>query len=146
MIHPPKRNREAAPHAPGVNGRPAKAVTDERRRHGRSAVAWHGRIMISQAPSVACVVLNVSERGAKLRLRLPIDLPGGFVLSIDRFGDLQVELLDQEQAVVRVGFLEPPAKIRKFFRNQLPAFRNAPDGGDSAKPDAGAADAAEPKE
>lgn len=131
MIHPPDRKRQAAPHEPRLNGRAVKAAHDERRRHGRTAVAWHGRIMIAQAPSVACVVMNVSERGAKLRLRLPIDLPGGFVLSIDRFGDLQVELLDQEQAVVRVGFLDPPAKIRKFFRNQLPAFRDAPEDGDA---------------
>ena len=67
-----------------------------------------------------CAILNVSARGAKLRLRLPIDLPGGFVLSIARFGELQCEVLEQEQAVVRVGFLDPPEKIREFFRHQLP--------------------------
>jgi hypothetical protein len=128
MIQPPDRKGLIARAETRPNGQSAKADHDERRRHGRSAVAWHGRILISRLPSVACVVLNVSERGAKLRLRLPIDLPGGFVLSIDRFGDLQVELLDQEQAVVRVGFLDDPEKIKKFFRYQLPVFRDAPEG------------------
>jgi hypothetical protein len=93
---------------------------EKRRRHGRTAVGWHARILIGQESAGECAVLNVSSRGAKLRLRLPVDLPGGFVLSIARFGDLQCEVLEQQQAVVRVGFIDPPGKIREFFRHQLP--------------------------
>ncbi len=96
------------------------AAGPKRRRHGRTAVAWHGRILIGLESAGECAVLNVSARGAKLRLRLPVDLPGGFVLSIPRFGELQCEVLEQQQAVVRVGFLDPPEKIREFFRHQLP--------------------------
>jgi len=92
----------------------------DRRRNRRTSVGWHARVLIGQDPSVECAVLNVSERGAKLRLRLPIDLPGGFVLSISRFGELQCEVLEQEQAMVRVGFIDPPEKIRAFFRDHLP--------------------------
>lgn len=122
MIRPPDRK--------GLNGatpppaiRPQPVVREERRAHPRQAVAWAGKIMVKGAPSVACVVLNVSERGARLRLRLPIDLPGGFTLWIDRFGELPVEVLDQEQSVVRVAFLEEPERVRKFFRNTLPVAR-----------------------
>ena len=107
---PPARDQLAG-------NRPAGA---ERRRHGRTAVAWHGRILIGRDSAGECAILNVSLRGAKLRLRLPIDLPGGFVLSIPRFGNLQCEVLEQQQAMVRVGFLDPPGKIREFFRHQLP--------------------------
>lgn len=95
-------------------------ATAKRRRHARTAVAWHGRILIGQQSAGECAVLNVSARGAKLRLRLPIDLPGGFVLSIPRFGELQCEVLEQQQAVVRAGFLDPPEKVLEFFRHQLP--------------------------
>lgn len=100
-----------------TNPPPAKA---ERRRSRRTSVGWHARVLVGQNPSVECAVLNVSERGAKLRLRLPIDLPGGFVLSISRFGELQCEVVEQQQAMVRVGFIDPPEKIRAFFRDQLP--------------------------
>ncbi len=106
---------------PVLAPRPAgRAAGDERRRARRTAVGWHGRVLIGQSPSVECAILNVSLRGAKLRLRLPIDLPGGFVLSIARFGELHCEVLEQEQAIVRVGFIDPPRKIQEFFRHQLP--------------------------
>ena len=42
------------------------------------------------------------------------------MLSIARFGDLHCEVLEQEQAIVRVGFIDPPRKIQEFFRHQLP--------------------------
>jgi hypothetical protein len=122
MIRPPDRkgvNGDGAPPVP----RPQPVVREERRAYPRQAVAWAGKIMVKGKPSVACVVLNVSERGARLRLRLPIDLPGGFTLWIDRFGELPVEVLDQEQSVVRVAFLEEPERVRKFFRNTLPLAR-----------------------
>lgn len=109
--------------SPVAGGMPEGA---ERRRSRRTSVGWHARVLISQAPAVECAVLNVSDRGAKLRLRLPIDLPGGFVLSISRFGELQCEVLEQEQAVVRVAFVDPPEKVRATFRNQLPAATDEP--------------------
>lgn len=119
MIGSPDRKPPTAPPVPAP--RPAgRTGGDERRRARRTAVGWHGRVLIGVQPSVECAVLNVSLRGAKLRLRLPIDLPGGFVLSMPRFGDLQCEVLEQEQAIVRVGFLDPPRKIQEFFRHQLP--------------------------
>lgn len=123
MIHPPDRKGMNGASAPVPAPKPLRAVADERRTHPRQAVAWAGKIMIQNSPSVACVVLNVSERGARLRLRLAIDLPAAFTLWIDRFGELECELLDQEQAVVRVGFIEDPERVRKFFRNALPALR-----------------------
>jgi len=113
-----------------LNGAALKAARhlsetgDERRRDRRSSVAWHGQVLVDGAPSVECAVLNVSLRGAKLRLRLPIDLPPTFTLSIARFGELPAELLDQNQAVVRVGFLVEPDAVKRFFRNQLPQFRD----------------------
>lgn len=99
---------------------PAGPTGKERRRARRIAVGWHARVVIGQAPSVECAVLNVSLRGAKLRLRLPIDLPGGFTLSIPRFGDFSVEVMEQQQAIVRVAFLDPPEAIQRLFRGQLP--------------------------
>lgn len=103
-----------------------QSAGEKRRRHGRTTVGWHARILIGQESAGECAVLNVSSQGAKLRLRLPVDLPGGFILSIARFGDLRCEVLEQQQAVVRVGFIDPPEKIREFFRHQLP--RLAEDG------------------
>jgi hypothetical protein len=105
--------------SPRSNPPPAKA---ERRRSRRTSVGWHARVLIDQNPGVECAVLNVSERGARLRLRHPVDLPGGFVLSISRFGELKCEMVEQAQAVVRVGFIDPPEKVRAFFRGQLPAL------------------------
>lgn len=119
MIGSPDRK---VPPAAATRRWPAEGQGDgvKRRRHGRTAVGWHARILIGQESAGECAVLNVSSRGARLRLRLPVDLPGGFVLSIPRFGELQCEVLGQEQAVVRVGFIDPPEKIREFFRHQLP--------------------------
>jgi hypothetical protein len=122
MIRPPDRKGLNGTVPPPVK-RSKLAMQEERRAFPRQAVAWAGKIKIAGAPSVACVVLNVSERGARLRLRLPIDLPASFALWIERFGELPVELLEQEQAVVRVAFLEEPERVRKFFRNSLPAPR-----------------------
>ena len=116
-------DRKAPPGRPALRPRGWDQPEDaNRRRDRRTAVGWYGRILVGHMPSVECAVLNVSTRGAKLRLRLPIDLPGGFVLSIARFGELNCEVLEQEQAVVRVGFIDPPEKIREFFRHQLPQF------------------------
>jgi len=103
---------------------PDNAKTAERRAHSRQSVAWTGRIMVKNAASVSCAVLNVSERGAKLRLRQPVALPAYFTLSIDNFGEAPVTLLGVDDGVVaRVGFLDDPQEVRRFFRHALAAFR-----------------------
>lgn len=114
-----RREREPAP-----SERRKTAVGVERRAHPRQAVAWAGRIVVKNLPSVSCAVMNVSARGARLRLRQPIELPSHFSLAIDKAGELPAELLGQDQGVVvRVGFLDDADGVRIRFRHLLAAFR-----------------------
>ena len=109
----------------GASGQLSRTERADQRIHARQVVAWHASILISKSRKIACVVLNVSAGGARLRLRDAVDLPGSFTLSIDRFGYLPVELLDQAQKEIRVAFLDDPERVRKLFRHSLPIFRDA---------------------
>lgn len=55
----------------------------ERRQFGRRTTVWHAWIVTSGAHRTACVVRNVSARGALLELDVPAWLPHEFILALE---------------------------------------------------------------
>lgn len=107
----------------------------ERRQFGRRETFIHGMLLVPGRPAVACVVRNVSERGALLEVELKWTLPyrvrlvveakrldiycevrhhGAHGIGVEFIGESPVNLLDDSPSVEKSGPVAPPeAAARK---------------------------------
>ncbi|MEZ5667030.1 MAG: PilZ domain-containing protein [Alphaproteobacteria bacterium] len=105
-----------------LEAKPANLPSD-RRRTIRVSVLWSGRVLFdADHDDLACMVLNVSTEGARLRLTAPVEsVDGASVrLQIDRLGILEGRVAwarDDEMAII---FDEDPDRIAERLSAVLP--------------------------
>lgn len=61
-------------------------MTRDRREFGRKAVDFHGWVRVAGRPPVACVVRDISVKGARIELPTRIWVPYDFTLVIESIG------------------------------------------------------------
>ncbi|WP_288586442.1 PAS domain-containing methyl-accepting chemotaxis protein [uncultured Methylobacterium sp.] len=84
---------------------------EERRIGDRVRTSKPGRVTLPAGPgpeeTCPCIVLNLSETGAKLALERPIRLPGRIVLSIEGGPDRPCDVIRQQGVEIGVRFSTP---------------------------------------
>lgn len=98
----------------------ARGQTTDRRRNRRSSVVWAAQVILDAQDKVEAAVLNLSLRGAKLRLTAQTALPEAFILHFAKFGPVAVRLLGQNGREARVAFLHDADRSRQLFGATLP--------------------------
>lgn len=102
----------------GVNPE-SSAVTQERRRHRRRSGFWSAQLETTAGHRLDCIVLDVSDSGARLRIKHPV--LGGDVMTLSgkRFDPrgVRVAWISGERA--GLVFLSPPNEARGLAE---PAF------------------------
>lgn len=92
----------------------------DRRRSRRSSVIWAATAIVNDSEKLDCVVLNISARGAKIRLATMTELPEAFILHFAKFGPVDVRRLSHNGREVRVVFAHDAAKSKAIFGDILP--------------------------
>jgi PilZ domain len=114
----------------------------ERRRHGRRSGLWSAQLETAQGAKRNCLVLDVSQTGAKLRVEQPA-APGDVItLSGDRFGTRRGRVVWAGNHRIGIIFLDAaaaakktPAADPKFLRGRAEILRRlarSAQGGDAA--------------
>jgi hypothetical protein len=93
------------------------------RAHNRKPVLWSARAETG-AGAVACIALDLSLGGAKLRLSAPLAAEQIVTLVIERIGSLRAQVMwcAREGAIHSCGirFTDPPELIARMLRRALP--------------------------
>ena len=80
---------------------------ENRRSADRIEVFKFGKIAVDESDTLKCVVVDLSENGARLRLEKPIDLPEEFSLRIeDKASVVVARLVWQRENDVGVEFIQ----------------------------------------
>jgi hypothetical protein len=89
-------------------------MTNDRRRFERSAVLWEAAILDGDRAD-GCVVLNVSEGGALLRVLDPFACATTLNIEISRVGTLAAEVTWRGVDAVGVAFKDTPREVARRF-------------------------------
>jgi hypothetical protein len=124
--------------------RSAAVRGSERRRHARRSGLWAAQLETAQGARRNCLVLDVSQSGAKLRTE-QTTAPGEIVILIgERFGTRRGRVIWAGNHRVGISFLDPsgaaaktqtPASDPKFLRGRAEILRRlarSAQGGDAA--------------
>jgi hypothetical protein len=98
-------------------------VPQDRRRTIRVSVLWSGRVLAAEGTNgFACMVLNISAEGARLRLSTPATESDFDVvrLHIDRLGTLPGRVAWREADEMAITFDEDPDRIAEMLSAVLP--------------------------
>ena len=104
--------------SPDAGDAPADALpfAANRRLFARAAVSWGARF-ITAASSHACVLLNISAGGARLRSSDPPEIGQRGRLIIDRYGSFDAEIVwvHNQQLGAGLRFSATPADVTRAF-------------------------------
>jgi len=97
----------------------AKGTRDQR-RHIRKRVLWAARLDTAEG-SFACVILNVSRSGAKVRLQNanPISSHQPIELVFEAFGAVSAEIVWQRGDEIGIHFTADPTQIAAIIGASL---------------------------
>ena len=90
----------------------------ERRDEAREALVW-AALLVTEAGSFPCTIVDISRHGAKLQLAAPILSRQPVELIIEALGSLGVELAWQLDDAMGVRFTAPPAQVAATFAGVL---------------------------
>lgn len=94
----------------------------ERRRFSRASVLWEAAILDGDHAD-GCVLLNVSEGGALLRVLDPFSCPTTLNLEIARVGQVDAQVAWRGADSVGIVFKGAPQEIAgRFEKAALPSF------------------------
>jgi hypothetical protein len=97
-------------------------LTNERRRFSRASVLWEAAILDGDHAD-GCVMLNVSEGGALLRVPDPFACPTTLNLDIARVGQVHAQVAWRGADAVGIVFKGDPKAIAERFKEAaLPIF------------------------
>lgn len=97
----------------------------DRRKFVRASVMWTAKLRLRKQ-TIDCVVLNISEDGAKIRLESIPDDISPVTLHIDRIGDLPGEVVWQEGTMMGISFHESPSLVSERIQPALAPVFNEP--------------------
>jgi hypothetical protein len=89
------------------------------RRHKRQAVEYTAWIMLEPGqPPYRCILLDVSEGGAKIRIDEQLTPPGEFTLLLSARGKSRrmCRVIWRNGSALGVEFVRPQTQVRKFSR------------------------------
>ena len=90
----------------------------ERRDEPRQALVW-AAILVSEAGSFPCTIVDISRYGAKLQLAAPILSVKPVHLVIEALGSLGVECVWQLDDMMGVSFTAQPMQVVATFAGVL---------------------------
>jgi len=90
----------------------------DRRDEARSALVW-AALLVTEAGSFPCTIVDISRHGAKLQLAAPILSRQPVEIIIEALGSLGVELTWQMDDMMGVRFTAPPAQVAATFYGVL---------------------------
>jgi hypothetical protein len=90
---------------------PPAQVGAEKRRHKRRSGMWSGRLELGQNQRVGCVVLDLSDGGAKLMLKEPVARGKIVTLISERVGSRGGRIAWADGKRVGIEFLEGSAEV-----------------------------------
>jgi hypothetical protein len=93
----------------------------ERRHYRRFSVLWDGQVVADAA--TACIVLNISAQGTKLRVPDGATLPSRVVLSLPGRGNFDAELVEQAGTIARMRLLGDPGLVAEAVSDVVPRER-----------------------
>jgi len=91
---------------------------DERRGTRRASVLLEGRITEGDAQS-ACLLFNVSEGGAMVRVANPFSCPTAIAIDIPRIGRVDGRVAWRGVDAVGVAFRDSPREITRRFASAV---------------------------
>ncbi len=93
------------------------------RAHSRKPVLWSARAETG-AGAIACIALDLSVGGAKLRLSTPLATKQIVTLVIERIGSFRAEVMwcarDGSIHSCGIHFTDPPELVARMLRRALP--------------------------
>jgi hypothetical protein len=105
---------------PLVNGHDAlEAMWDEKRRHKRKPVLWSARVE-TDTGAAACIILDLSLGGAKLRVPPQAKANQAVTLVIDRFGAINAVVAWCRSGEMGLRFTDPPEQVAHIIGAALP--------------------------
>jgi len=98
-------------------------ISNDRRRFQRSSVLWEAAIL-KEDRTDGCVLLNVSEGGALLRVLDPFACATTLNLEIARVGKIDAKVAWRGADAVGIVFADDPREVaRRFEASSLPFDR-----------------------
>ena len=94
---------------------------EELRHHRRKPVLWGARFDTEAGP-FSCVIVNISKGGAMLQFAGPFLPQRGGTLVIERYGELNAEVVWRRRDKNRIGirFTDPPEVITQVLPETMP--------------------------
>jgi hypothetical protein len=103
-----------------MSERALKTETEaDRRKHDRYTVLWSATI-ISGDQQYNCVIVNISARGAMIRLSKTISCYPTITLACPRFGSLGAEVAWRRDKELGIRFIAEPAQVAELLCDLLP--------------------------